>query len=71
MGTRGESAAAAVMGRTSAYTGQIVRWKDMMEEPKSKPELYNLQLRPTAEDFEKVAMELPREGVVAVPGKSA
>lgn len=60
--------AAAVMGRISAYTGRRVAWDEMMEDPKKNPELYNLTLRPTAEDFEKGAVEIPEEGVVAIPG---
>ena len=61
--------AAAVMGRISAYTGQMVTWKDMMEDPKKNPEVYNLALKPTAEDFEKGDVAIPEEGVVPVPGK--
>ncbi len=60
--------AAAIMGRISAYTGQRVDWKEMMEDPKKNPELYNLTMKPTAEDFEKGAVEIPQENVVAIPG---
>ena len=65
------STAAAVMGRMSAYTGQRVTWSEMMEDPKQNPELYDLQLRPTAEDFERETCPMPREGVVPVPGRDA
>ena len=63
--------AAAVMGRISAYTGQQVSWRDMMEDPKRKPELYNLTLRPSAADFETGEVVYPKEGVFPVPGKKA
>jgi predicted dehydrogenase len=64
-----ESTAAAVMGRTSAYTGKQVFWDEMMVDPKRKPEVYNLTLRPTDEDFIKGTVEIPRENVVPVPGR--
>ncbi len=60
--------AAAIMGRVSAYTGLRVEWKEMMEDPKKNPDLYNLTLKPTAEDFEKGSVEIPKEGVVPIPG---
>ena len=63
-----ESTAAAVMGRTSAYTGQQVFWNEMMVDPNAKPEIYNLTMKPTAEDFEKGTVEIPPENVVPVPG---
>ncbi|HUT34981.1 MAG TPA: Gfo/Idh/MocA family oxidoreductase [Planctomycetota bacterium] len=67
------STATAVMGRISAYTGQKILWREMMEDPARQPELYNLQLKPTAEDFEGDfdAIALPEEGVVPLPGTSA
>ncbi len=66
-----ESTATAVMGRMSAYTGQQVSWKEIMEDPNVNPRFYNLTLRPTAEDFEKGTVELPQENVVPLPGQSA
>jgi len=63
-----ESTAAAIMGRTSAYTGQQVLWDEMMADPAKKPAIYNLTLKPTAEDFEKGTVAIPKENVVAVPG---
>lgn len=63
-----ESTAAAVLGRTSTYSGKQVFWDEMMVDPAKKPEIYNLTLKPTAEDFEKGAVEIPKENVVAVPG---
>jgi len=69
-----EATAVAVMGRISAYTGQLVRWDDMMKNPKKNPKLYNLTLKPTAKDFETGDVELPTtelpdRSALAVPGK--
>lgn len=66
-----ESTAAAVLGRISAYTGQRVFWEEIMEDPKKKPDLYDLTLKPTAEDFETDSVEIPKEGVVPIPGQPA
>ena len=63
-----ESSATAVMGRISAYTGKQVFWKEMMVDPKAKPAVYNLAVKPSAEDFEKGTVEIPKENVVAVAG---
>lgn len=63
-----ESTAAAVLGRIACYTGKRVRWSEMMDDPKKNPALYNLTLKPTAEDFEAGTVEIPKEGVVAIPG---
>lgn len=62
-----ESTLTAIMGRISAYTGQIVRWSDLTEK-KDSP-WYNLTLKPTAEDFEKGQVQAPPEDVVPIPGK--
>ena len=64
-----ESSATAIMGRISAYTAAQVSWEEMMVNPDKKPEVYNLTLRPTAEDFEKGTVEIPKENVVAIPGE--
>jgi hypothetical protein len=42
-----------------------------MEDPQARPELYNLQLRPSAEDFEKGEVVPHEEGLVALPGAPA
>jgi predicted dehydrogenase len=63
-----ESTAAAVLGRISAYTGKQVLWEEMMVDPAKKPDIYGLTLKPTAEDFEKGTVEVPKENVVAIPG---
>jgi predicted dehydrogenase len=65
-----ESTAVAVMIRDSAYTGERIEWKAMMEDPKLKPELYNLKLRPSWEDYEQGTVELPKEGDFPIPGKA-
>ena len=61
-----ESTLTAIMGRISAYTGQIVRWSDLIE--KADSQWYNLTLKPTAEDFEKGEVVAPPDDVVPVPG---
>jgi predicted dehydrogenase len=63
-----ESTATAVMGRIAAYTGQQVLWDEIMGDPNRKPELYNLTLKPTAEDFENATVEIPPENVVPRAG---
>ncbi len=55
----------AIMGRISAYTGQIVRWIDVMENEKSK--FYNRALTPTAEAFETGNVTAPKDDVFPVP----
>ncbi len=66
-----ESTATAIMGRISAYTGRQVWWDELMTDPNKNPALFNLQLRPTAEDFERGTVEIPQENVVALPGQPA
>jgi predicted dehydrogenase len=61
-----ESTAVAVMGRLSAYTGQIVRWSDMMENPES--EFYAMSAVPSPEAFETGSVIMPPEGVIPTPG---
>lgn len=62
-----ESCMAAIMGRIAAYTGQMVRWAEVME-VQSSP-FYNLTLGPTAEDFEKGEVKAPAENTAPVCGK--
>jgi myo-inositol 2-dehydrogenase/D-chiro-inositol 1-dehydrogenase len=62
----GESTLTAIMGRISAYTGQIVRWSDLTEDKNSQ--WYNLTLKPTAEDFEKDDVVAPPDDIVPIPG---
>jgi predicted dehydrogenase len=65
-----ESTATAIMGRTSAYTGQQVTWQEIMADPGKNPKLYNLTLKPTAEDFEKDTVEIPPENDIPLPGRA-
>lgn len=61
-----ESTAVAIMGRLSAYTGQIVRWPDMMENPDS--EFYAMNAVPSPEAFENGSVIMPPEGIIPLPG---
>jgi predicted dehydrogenase len=63
-----ESTMVAIMGRISAYTGQIVRWSDLTKNEKSP--WYNLTLKPTAPDFEQGTVVAPQENVIPVPGQA-
>jgi len=63
-----ESTLTAIMGRISAYTGQIVRWSDLTENQDSP--WYNLVLKPTAEDFEKGEVVAPPDDVIPIPGRA-
>jgi predicted dehydrogenase len=56
----------AIMGRISAYTGEIVRLSDLMTNESSP--LYNLALTPAPADFEKGSVKMPEE-VAPIPGK--
>jgi hypothetical protein len=62
-----ESTLVAIMGRISAYTGEIVRWSDLVENDKSP--FYNQLCTPAAIDFEKGEVKAPEE-VPPVPGKA-
>jgi len=65
--TVAESTLTAIMGRISAYTGQTVRWSDLMTSQNSP--YYNLTLTPTAEDFEKGDVKAPKDDVAPIPGR--
>ncbi len=60
-----DSTMTAIMGRVSAYTGQLVRWTDLTAE---NGRYYNLKLSPTAEDFERGEVVAPKEDVVPRAG---
>ncbi|MBK1876259.1 Gfo/Idh/MocA family protein [Pelagicoccus mobilis] len=64
-----ESTAVAIMGRYAAYTGEFIRFTDLMANPKSK--YYDLKVSVQAEDFETGRIVLPPENVVPVPGDGA
>jgi predicted dehydrogenase len=63
-----DSTLAGIMGRISAYSGQLVRWRELTDESLGSP-WYNMSLAPSAEAFEKGAVTAPAENVVAIPGK--
>lgn len=62
-----ESTLVAIMGRISAYTGEIVRWSDLVSNEQSP--YYQLTCKPTAADFEIGEVILPEE-VPPTPGKA-
>jgi len=64
-----ESTLTAIMSRISAYTGKLVRWKDLVENESSP--WYNLTCKPTALDFESDSVVAPPDDIPAVPGKEA
>ena len=64
-----EATLAALMGRIAAYTGKMIRWKDLAD-PSSGSAWCNLTLQPTAEAFEKGPVTLPPEDVIPVPGEA-
>ena len=65
--TIAESTLVAIMGRISAYTGEAVRWNDLVKNEKSPH--FGLSCTPTALDFEKGPIQLPAEQP-PVPGKA-
>jgi len=64
-----ESTLTAIMGRIAAYSGQLVRWKDLTDSSSKSP-WYNLALKPSTEDFEKGAVQAPPDDKVSIPGKA-
>jgi len=64
-----ESTMTALMGRISAYTGQLVRWRDLMTDTESR--WYNLALKPSAADFETGNVVAPADDVAPIPGAGA
>jgi len=62
-----ESTLTAIMSRISAYTGKLVRWKDVVENENSP--WYNLTVKPTAEDFETGNVVAPPDDIAPVPGR--
>ncbi|MEI6808088.1 MAG: Gfo/Idh/MocA family oxidoreductase [bacterium] len=62
-----EATMTGIMCRIASYTGQLVKWTDLMEN-KGSP-WFNLALSPCPEDFEKGPVTAPKDDVVAVPGR--
>jgi predicted dehydrogenase len=63
-----ESTLVAIMGRISAYTGQIVRWSDLTKNIDSP--WYNLTFTPTPRDFENGTVIAPPENSIPLPGEA-
>lgn len=57
----------AIMGRISAYTGEMVRWNDLVEKEDSP--YFHLALSPQPAEFEGGAVVMPPE-VAPIPGKA-
>jgi predicted dehydrogenase len=66
--TVAESTLTAIMGRISAYTGQLVRWSDLTTNASSP--WYNLTLAPSAADFESGNVVAPKDNVGPIPGEA-
>ena len=64
-----QATGAAVLGRESAYCGKRITWEEMFDNPTKNPKMYNLQLRPTAEDFETGDVKLLKDGDIRFPGR--
>ncbi len=58
----------AIMGRIAAYTGKLVRWKDVVDNENSP--YYHLTLKPTPDDFEKGDVIAPPDDIAPVPGRA-
>jgi len=66
--TVAESTLTAIMGRISAYTGQLVRWSDLTTNSESP--WYNLALSPSPADFENGKVVAPKDEVAPLPGEA-
>ncbi len=62
-----EATLAAIIGRMSAYTGELIRWSDVTTNDKSP--WYNAAAKPSAADFESSNLVMPEEKA-AIPGRS-
>lgn len=63
-----ESTMTAIMGRLAAYSGQMIRWSDLMTNAESS--WYNLKLTPSAADFESGNVVAPKDDIAPVPGEA-
>ncbi len=61
-----EATATAVLGRIAAYTGKMIRWRDLMVDSNSP--YYNLQVGPDPRAFETGGVKMPPEGAAPLPG---
>ena len=63
-----EATMTAIMGRISCYTGQMIRWTDLVSNAQSPG--YNLVLSPKAAEFETGNVVAPRHNVCPIPGEA-
>jgi predicted dehydrogenase len=63
-----KSTLTGIMGRISAYSGQLVRWKDLVDETAGSP-WYGLTLSPTETNFQDNSVKAPADEICAIPGK--
>ncbi len=56
----------AVMGRISAYSGEMVKWDDVMHDKSSA--WYDLSLAASPQDYEAGTVVLPEEDIAPMPG---
>ena len=63
-----EATLTGIMGRISAYTGQLVRWSDLTTNTESP--WYNLALKPAPAEFEGGTVVAPKDGVCPIPGEA-
>jgi predicted dehydrogenase len=66
--TVAESTLTAIMGRLACYSGQLVRWSDLMTNTQSP--WYNLSLSPSPADFENGKVVAPKDNVWPIPGQA-
>ena len=64
-----EASLTAILGRTAAYTGRKVEWKELVD-PAAKSDLYDFAFKPSPEDFEAGQVTAPKDGEAPVPGKA-
>ncbi len=63
-----ESTLTGIMGRISAYTGQMIRWTDLTD-PKTQSPWYSYLCSPSAADFENGVVKAPQDDVAPVAGQ--
>ena len=64
----------SILAETKDYNHEMMNvpamWKQIMGAADEKPELFNLTLKPTAEDFEMGTVKIPKENVIPIPGQA-
>ena len=63
-----ESTLVAIMGRIACYTGQMIKWEDLVSNEKSPH--YNLAMSPSVADFEAGTVKAPADNVAPLPGSA-